>query len=148
MSQSVAGQPQPRYASLLRRLASLLYESLVLTAILLIATAIFLAVFGSATEQPKRYFLQLYLWLVAAAYFIWCWLHGGQTLAMRTWRIRLVDRADGAITFQQAIKRYLLATMGLMFFGAGFLWALFDRQALFLHDRLTGCQLVVADKSP
>lgn len=148
MIQFAAGQPQRRYASLFRRLASLLYESLLLTAILLVATSLFMLLFGSATQQPQRYFLQAYLWLVAAAYFIWCWLHGGQTLAMRTWRIRLVNRADGSISLQQAIKRYILATMGLMFFGAGFLWALFDRKALFLHDRLTGCQLVTTDKKP
>lgn len=148
MIQFSTGQPQPRYASLFRRLASLLYESLLLAAVLFVATFIFLSLFGSATEQPKRFFLQIYLWLVAAAYFLWCWLHGGQTLAMRTWHIRLVNRADGSITFQQAVMRYLLATLGLMFFGAGFLWALFDRQALFLHDRLTGCQLVNVDKNP
>lgn len=142
-----AGQPQTYYASFSRRLASLLYESLLLAAILFVATFVFLSLFGSATEQPKRYFLQLYLWLIAAGYFFSCWLRGGQTLAMRTWDIRLVDRTGATISLQQAIKRYLLATVGLMFFGAGFLWALFDREALFLHDRLTGCQLVNANKT-
>lgn len=103
--------------------------------------------FGSATEAPKRHYLQVYLWLVAAAYFIWCWVHGGQTLAMQTWRIRLTDHAGHSISLSQAIKRYVLASAGLMFFGAGFFWALFDRQGLFLHDRLTGSRLIVVEKN-
>ena len=124
------------------------YDGLVLFAILLAATTLFLLLLGTATEPPKRYFLQVYLWLVAAAYFLWCWLHGGQTLAMQTWRIRLTNQAGQPISLSQAIRRYVLASVGLAFFGAGFLWALFDRQGLFLHDRLTGCRLTVVDKLP
>lgn len=128
--------------SLLRRLASLLYDTVLLLALLLAATFVFLLLFGDATAYPQRFFLQLYAWLVAAAYFVWCWLHGGQTLAMRTWHIRLTSRSGGPISRVQAIQRYLWASGGLLFFGAGFLWALFDRQGLFLHDRLAGTQLI------
>ena len=133
--------------SLLRRLASLLYDTVLLLALLLVATFVFLLLFGDATGNPQRYFLQLYSWLVAAAYFIWCWLHGGQTLAMRTWRIRLTSRSGGPISRMQAMQRYLWASAGLLFFGAGFFWALFDRQGLFLHDRLAGTQLVAVNGS-
>jgi uncharacterized RDD family membrane protein YckC len=129
-------------ASLLRRLASFLYDTVLLVALLLATTFVFLLLFGDATSYPQRYFLQLYSWLVAAAYFAWCWLHGGQTLAMRTWRIRLTSRSGGPISGRQAMQRYLLASAGLLFFGAGFFWALFDRQGLFLHDRLAGTQLI------
>ncbi len=124
----------------------MLYDGLLLTAILFAATFLFLMLFGGATEPPKRYFLQLYLWLVAAAYFLLCWLRGGQTLAMQTWRIRLTDHAGESISWSQAVRRYVLASLGLLFFGAGFLWAAFDRQGLFLHDRLTGCHLVLVEK--
>jgi uncharacterized RDD family membrane protein YckC len=133
--------------SLLRRLASLLYDAVLLLALLLAATFVFLLLFGDATAYPQRFFLQLYSWLVAAAYFVWCWLHGGQTLAMRTWRIRLTSRSGGPISRAQAIQRYLWASAGLLFFGAGFLWALFDRQGLFLHDRLAGTQLTTVKSS-
>ncbi|NOT68608.1 MAG: RDD family protein [Methylophilaceae bacterium] len=119
----------------------MIYDSLLLLAILFAATFVFLTLFGNATAAPLRYFLQIYLWLIAAVYFIWCWLHGGQTLAMRTWHIQLSHRAGTQISSRQAIWRYLLASLGLGFFGAGFFWALFDRDNLFLHDRLTGCQL-------
>jgi uncharacterized RDD family membrane protein YckC len=131
---------------LFRRLACLFYDTLLLSAILFVATFLFIALFGGATDTPLRYGLQLYLYLVAAVYFLWCWLHGGQTLAMQTWRIRLVTFSMQPVSPSQALKRYLLASMGLLFFGAGFVWALFDREKLFLHDRLLGTRLVDAEK--
>jgi uncharacterized RDD family membrane protein YckC len=129
-----------------RLLASILYDGVLLIAILFVATFFFLMLFGVATEPPKRYFLQFYLWLVAAVYFLYCWLHGGQTLAMQTWRIRLTDHRGESISWSQAVRRYVLASLGLLFFGAGFLWAVFDRQGLFLHDRLSGSRLVLVEK--
>lgn len=131
---------------LMRRLACLVYDTLLLAAILFAATFLFIAVFGDATEAPLRYGLQLYLYLVAAAYFIWCWLRGGQTLAMQTWRIRLVAVAQREISLDLAVKRYLLASAGLLFFGAGLVWALFDRERLFLHDRLLGTRLIQVER--
>ncbi|HEX5539356.1 MAG TPA: RDD family protein [Methylophilaceae bacterium] len=131
---------------LLRRLASLLYDGLLLVAILFVATFLFIALCGDATHGVLRYVLQAYLYAVAACYFLWCWLHGGQTLAMQTWRIRLTNIEGLAISPAQAVKRYLLASVGLLFFGAGFIWAVFDRQGLFLHDRLLGTRLINAPR--
>ena len=128
---------------LARRLASLIYDGLLLAALFLVTTFIFIALFGDATHAPRRYWLQACLYLVAAAYLLWCWLHGGQTLAMQTWRIRLVDQKAQKVTLSRALQRYLLASLGLIFFGAGFLWALFDREGLFLHDRLLGTRLAL-----
>lgn len=133
-------------AGLSRRFASLVYDGLLLLAILFVATFLFIALFGSATHMPMRQLLQLYLYLVCAAYFLWCWLHGGQTLAMQTWRIRLTNIEGLPLAPAQAIKRYLLASAGLVFFGAGFLWALVDRESLFLHDRLLGTRLIQVSK--
>lgn len=146
MSVNLTLVPVSDFPSLLRRVASLLYEAVLLFALLFVASAAFLMLFGDATAYPKRFILQLYLWLVAGAYFLWCWLHGGQTLAMQTWRLCLVNHMGGAVSPLQAIKRYFWASAGLLFFGAGFLWALFDREGLFLHDRLTGTRLVTLKK--
>lgn len=134
--------PPPNRPKPLTLIACMLYDSLLLLAILFTATFLFTLPFGNATTPPLRYVLQLYLWLIAAAYFIWCWLHGGQTLAMRTWHIQLTNHAYTPISTRQAIWRYLLASLGISFFGAGYIWALLDRDGLFLHDRLTGCRLV------
>ncbi len=120
----------------------MLYESMLVIAILALATFLFRLGFGDATEGMKRHVLQLYLWLTTAIYFIWCWLRGGQTLAMQTWRIRLLHISGQPLSLSLAVERYVLASIGLMFFAAGFLWAFFDRDGQFLHDRLTGCRIV------
>jgi uncharacterized RDD family membrane protein YckC len=122
-----------------RRVGSLLYDGLLLIAILFFATLLFLFVVGDATDPPEHFFLQLYLWLVGAMYFGWNWHRSGQTLAMQTWRLRVVSRMGEPITWSMAIKRYLFATL---FFGLGFLWAIFDREGLYLHDRLGGTRLI------
>jgi uncharacterized RDD family membrane protein YckC len=76
--------------------------------------------------------------VVFAGYFLWSWLRGGQTLAMKTWRIRLVD-----VTPQKALLRFLLAAL-LVPSLISILWSFFDPQRQFLHDRLAGTRLVNA----
>jgi uncharacterized RDD family membrane protein YckC len=129
-------------ASLARRALSALYDLLLLSALLLVATFPFLAVAGDASHGLRRNLLQFYVLFVAGIYFISFWTLGGQTLAMKTWRIRL-EMADGSRPGAAvALKRYLLALVSLALAGAGFLWALFDREGQFLHDRLCGTRLV------
>jgi len=75
---------------------------------------------------------------VFAAYFLWCWLRGGQTLAMKTWRIRLVARKDhGRLSPQAALLRFTYALF-LVPTLIGIFWAYVDRDSQFLHDRLAG----------
>ena len=85
---------------------------------------------------------QLSLLAISAAYFIYCWTHGGQTLPMKTWRIRLVTRGGGAISLRAGICRYSFAVIGIGLFGLGFIWALFDGERQFLHDRLAGTKII------
>ena len=76
-----------------RRLASMLYEAILLFAVAFLATWLFQFAAGTLRiEGWRMHLLQLFLLAVFAAYFLWCWLRGGQTLAMKTWRIRLVAR--------------------------------------------------------
>lgn len=137
-----------RAPSLSRRLASALYDLLLLAALVLVATFPFLAVFGDSTAGWRRHMLQAWVLAVAAGYFTWFWTHGGQTLPMKTWRLQLV-RSDGApISAWRALHRYLLALLGLLALGLGFLWALLDRDRQFLHDRLAGTAIVDAGTRP
>ena len=81
------------------------------------------------------------------AYFVWFWCHGGQTLAMRTWKIRLVSaQGDAPPSLLQATTRFLLCWPSLLFFGAGIFWALLDNDRQFLHDRIVGTRLVMKNK--
>jgi uncharacterized RDD family membrane protein YckC len=128
---------------LIRRLAAGLYDGLLLLAILFAAGFVFIVLFGSAVYPPMRHVFQIYLLVVMAAYFTWFWIHGGQTLAMKTWHLRLVSSNGGAVPVQKALLRFLLAFAGLSLLGAGWWWALFDREGCFLHDRLAGTRVIL-----
>lgn len=126
-------------------MASGLYELLILTAVVLVATFPFLALVGDATSGWKRHLLQAWVLGVAGAYLVWFWTRGGQTLAMKTWRIRLVRDDGGPVSAARAVHRYLLAVLGLAAAGLGFAWAFVDRDRQFLHDRLAGTALVAVE---
>lgn len=134
--------PGLRAPALGRRLASAVYEVLLLLALVFIATFPFLAFIGDSTHGWKRHALQAWVVVVWGAYFVWFWTRGGQTLPMKTWRIRVV-RFDGApLGVGRALHRYVLALLGFAAAGLGFAWALVDRDRQFLHDRLAGTALV------
>ena len=123
---------------LARRLAGMAYEALLVFAVAFFATWIFFFASGGrdATRGVVRAELQVFILMVLAGYFLWCWLRGGQTLAMRAWKIRLVDVTPG-----KAVTRFLVAAALLPISIA---WALFDRDRQFLHDRLAGTRLIDA----
>jgi uncharacterized RDD family membrane protein YckC len=124
-------------------LACAAYELLIVAALLLVATFPWLAVAGDSSAGIRRHLLQAYVLVVAGAYFIGFWSRSGQTLAMKTWRIALVSSSGAGVSAAQALQRYLFALAGTALLGAGFLWALFDRDRRFLHDRLAGTRLVL-----
>ncbi len=125
-----------------RRLASMLYEGLVVFAVLLIGFWLPQALLAGAGLGFSPRLLWLHVLLLLMAYFVWFWLHGGQTLPMKTWKLRLIN-ADGApLRPLQAVLRYLAAWPSILLFGIGILWALVDRDRQFLHDRLAGSRIV------
>ena len=126
---------------MLKRFASLVYEAILTVPVLFIAAYLFLAITHDARSPVLHALFQLWLMSVLAAYFTYCWQRGGQTLAMKTWHIRLA-RADGsALSSSQALARFCLAAGSLALLGAGFLWGFVDRDRQFLHDRLIGTRL-------
>jgi len=119
----------------------MLYEALLLLGVAFFAASAFLFAAGGrdATSGWARHALQGFVLLVFAAYFLWCWLRGGQTLPMKAWKIRLVD-----VTPQKALLRLVLATALLP---VSVLWELLDRDRQFLHDRLAGTRLITLGDS-
>jgi len=132
-----------RAPAIARRLASALYDLLLTVALAIFVTFPFLAVFGDSTQGWRRHALQAWVLVAIGAYYVWFWTRGGQTLPMKTWRIRLV-RAEGGgpVHAGRALHRYALALLGTLAVGVGFAWALVDRDRQFLHDRLAGTALV------
>lgn len=128
-----------------RRLACLLYESLVIFAVLLIGfllPQILLSGFGMVAN-PKL--LWAHVLLLLMLYFIWFWLNGGQTLPMKTWKIRLIGTDGNAVRPAQALLRYLAAWPSTLLLGTGIWWAFFDKDGQFLHDRIAGTRLIQTD---
>jgi uncharacterized RDD family membrane protein YckC len=116
----------------------MVYEAVLLFAVAFFAAWLFFFASGGrdATEGWLRYALQVFIAVVFAGYFLWCWLRGGQTLAMKAWKIRLVD-----VTPRKALLRFFLALMFVPT-GISILAVFFDRERQFLHDRLAGTRLV------
>ncbi len=127
------------HATLRRRLAAMLYESLLLLGVLSLTFMVphlLIGIFFSITAPGGL--LLLHVALVLAGYFVWYWSHGGQTLAMQTWKLQLTTPSGVPPRLIFLILRYLLSWPSLLFYGAGIVWALFDREHQFLHDRIAG----------
>ena len=130
---------------ILKLLAACIYESLILIAIWMATAWLFIATFGDATHHYKRLFLQLVLWLIAGAYFVWCWIKSGQTLATQAWKIKLVNNAGTTLSYRQALVRYVFASVSTLVFCLGFFWAIVDKDRCFLHDRLLKSRFIKLD---
>ncbi|MBL8483080.1 MAG: RDD family protein [Rhodocyclaceae bacterium] len=140
-----ATAPDLERATLRRRLASMLYEALLMLGVLGLGFMVPNLVLGVVWQiSVPGWAAWLHLFLLMGLYFVWYWVNGGQTLAMQTWRVRLVDAVRGGapVPVSRALLRYLLSWPSLLFFGAGLLWALLDRDRQFLHDRLAGTRVV------
>ena len=131
------------------RLTCFFYEILVTVSVLLIgflAPQIILGMFGHIVTSPRL--LVAHIFLLLMLYFVWQWTSGGQTLPMKTWRIKLISITGAPISRGQALLRFALAWPSIGFFGVGLLWAIFDRDKQFLHDRLSYTRLIRIERSP
>lgn len=147
---TAGGRIPVELAGLRRRIASMVYEVLLLAGILALTFMVPNLVLGVlfASSMPG-WVMWIHVVLVLGAYFVWYWTRQGQTLAMQTWRLRIVNAADGCSPrAATAWLRYALCWPSLWFFGIGVLWALVDRDRQFLHDRLAGTRIVLLPLPP
>ncbi len=148
----------------------MLYESMLLFGVVAFAGALFSVLLEQRHALYLRHQLQYVLFVVLGLYFVWFWTHGGQTLAMKTWRIRLTTSTGKAIGYRRALLRYLLAwfwflpgmavawaigvqgwALLLIPMSNVILWALtawLDPQRQFLHDRIAGTQIIAMPAEP
>ena len=129
--------------SFIRRILCMIYDGLLLAAVLFIAGFAFIYLTDYPNHPGLRPLLQVFLLAIIATYFCGFWCKSGQTLAMKTWRIKLQNRDGGLLSPSQALLRFALAFAGFALGGLTIWWALFDREQQFLHDRLSGNRLVV-----
>ena len=138
------------------RLLALLYDFFPALALWMLVSSLFtLAYFlaGHASRQniapfsPLQLLLWLACWLVTGAYAIASWQHGGRTLGMRPWRLRVVG-VDGRPASRRALaRRYAIGTASVLLAGLGFWWAWWDRDGLTWHDRGSATRLLRGEKT-
>ncbi len=138
-------QPERGLFGLLRRLMAMLYDAFLITAVMFAISAIAVALNGgNAVGSPIFYFV---LMLVPPCFFLWFWLHGGQTLGMSAWQLRLTGSNQQAVTAWQCLKRLALALVTLAPLGLGLLWMLIDRENRTLYGRFSGTKITKYKKN-
>jgi len=143
--------PPPDRAGLLRRLAAMLYDGLLLLAVLMVATALFLPLTGGEAIDPRtnpllEFVYRAVLVLLVVGFFGLFWTRRGQTLGMASWRLR-VEREDGSLLgWGDTLRRLGWSLLSLLPLGLGYLWIVFDPLRRAWHDRLSGTRVVVLPK--
>jgi uncharacterized RDD family membrane protein YckC len=154
--------------SLARRMAALIYEGVLLFGVLMVFGYLFSSLTQQRNAMVGRHGLQAFLFVVLGVYFGWFWSHGGQTVAMKAWHVRLVSRDGSPVSQARALGRYLLSWLwflpalsalwlqgirslggifGLLLLGVVGYAALarFLPRRQFLHDWICGTRLVLAE---
>jgi len=132
----------------LRRLTAILYDFLLLIAVLFVATALLLPLNAGKAFTAQQFFFPLYLLLVSFFFYAWFWTHGGQTLGLRAWNIKVLTLDRKPISWKQALLRFLVAILSWGFFGLGFLWILIDKNRRSWHDHLSKTALFFDTQDP
>jgi uncharacterized RDD family membrane protein YckC len=130
-------------AGLPRLCGVILYDALLLFSVLFFATAAILPLNAGHAIPPNHPLYQGFLVGISFLYFGWFWTHGGQTLGMRAWRVRLRPMRGESVTWRQAFARYAAAFLSWLPLGLGFWWLSFDPMGCTWHDRLSGTRLVL-----
>ena len=135
----------PRPPGLLRRLGAVLYDVLAVFAVVFVADALVIVPLGMLFEIKdlgQHPLFQLYQMAIIVAFYLWFWTHGGQTLGLRAWHLRVVREDGSGLKAKDAVKRLVLALLSWLPLGLGFLWVVFDKQKLAWHDKLSHTKLV------
>ena len=146
-SEQPATLPAPGLA---RRLAAIVYDTLLVVPMLMatvgVALGVRAALGGAADTLLPPIVVQTLAILCCIGFFSTFWLKSGQTLGMQAWRIRLVASPGNELTFGRSVTRCGAALLSAACFGAGYLWCLIDRRRRTWHDMLSGTELQLLPK--
>jgi uncharacterized RDD family membrane protein YckC len=129
---------------LLRRLLAAFYDALLLLALFFVASAIMTGFNDDKAIQPVQplsWLLTLLLIMISFLFYGWFWTHGGQTLGMKSWKMRLTQNDGSAVTWPIALIRFVTAILSWAALGLGFLWSLFDSRNRTWHDIASATEL-------
>ena len=130
------------------RLLALTYDFFPLLALWFVTAGVFTFLHGDAVRGGWLGAIEFVaLWVVAGLYATVSWRRGGQTIGMRSWRMRVIAAVGGGtVPWRQLWLRYTVGSASLLLAGAGFWWAWFDRDRLTWHDRASGTRLIRSEK--
>ncbi|MEJ2426171.1 MAG: RDD family protein [Candidatus Thiodiazotropha sp.] len=128
---------------LFRRLGAILYDLLLLTALIFVATAAVTLPMGNPSGGWLILFQFIIFEIIPLLFFTGFWIRGGQTLGMRAWHLKVV-RFDGTdLNWSDALRRHLSALISVYLLGLGFVWILLDPEKMAWHDRLSRTRMVI-----
>ena len=133
-------------AGLIRRLVVMFYDTLLLLSVLFLASALALLVTRGELDYHNPFY-RTWLFLIWFFFYAWFWTHGGQTLGMRAWKLRLQRMDGGPVSLWQALLRFLVAFPSLLLFGLGLFWMLVDRDRMTWYYRYSETVMVHLPKA-
>lgn len=133
------------------RLIAFAYDFFPLLALWFVTSLLVYLLRGKVPVRPDSlaaYAELVLLWLLTGAYVVISWRHGGQTIGMRPWRLKVVAADGQPASWRALCLRYAVATVSLLAFGLGLLWCLVDRERRAWHDLAAGTRFVRLDPPP
>lgn len=165
MRAGIAESGRPALAGISRRMASFIYEGVLLFGVVFTGGYLYSTLTQQKHALQGQLGLQAFLFVLLGVYFGWFWSHGGQTVAMKAWHVRVVDLRGQPLSQARALARYLLswlwflpALLGVQLLGLHGIGAIFGSLTLgvlayiglawlhprrqFLHDAVCGTELI------
>ncbi len=128
-------------AGLLRRFGAILYDSLLILALMILASLVFIGMRSGDSVESGDGLYRIVLFTIAYLFFAAYWSHLGRTLGMPSWRLQLETANGEKPDFARASLRFFAAVLSLIPFALGFWWQLWDKDRLTWHYRLSGTRL-------
>jgi uncharacterized RDD family membrane protein YckC len=130
---------------LLRHLAAIIYDFFLLIAVLFVATALILPLNAGVAFTARQIAYPVYLLVISFLFYGWFWTHGGQTLGLRAWNLKVLTLNQQNMSWKQALLRFLTAILSWSICGLGFLWIVLDKNQRSWHDYLSGTAVFFED---
>lgn len=141
MNNNVNNKITIRPIGLMRRMMIMFYDAMLLVAVLFFASIPVAVAFQITPEHPLYPLYIIYIYLVGFVFFGWCWTHGGQTLGLKTWKIRLIADSGEKISWRAALLRYLGSMLCWLSCGIGFIWCYTNKERLAWNDIISKTRL-------
>ena len=130
-----------KYLSIWRRLLSILYDSFLIFALLIIMSMPFYS-FNIEEDFTLKVMMQIYFYFIIQFFFVWFWVNNQATLGMRSWGITIVDESGNGISYKRAIIRFNMAIISFAIFGLGFFISIVRKDKKCMHDIISKTYLI------